>query len=155
MNYQNVLVPIDFSEDSLYAFKNSAIFAAPDRQLVLLHVLTAGDEANAMSLGRMHAVSRADMTVPEAPTDDAVRAQHLQRLQALAAPLDGVWRQVQTLAVVGEPTQTIIDTAKALSIDLVIMGSHGTGGLGRMLFGSTTYDVARKVGCSVLISKRV
>ncbi|MFY7940438.1 MAG: universal stress protein [Burkholderiaceae bacterium] len=34
------------------------------------------------------------------------------------------------------------------------MGSHGTGGLGKMLFGSTTYDVARKVRCSVLISKR-
>lgn len=37
---------------------------------------------------------------------------------------------------------------------LVIMGSHGTGGLGKMLFGRTTHDVARKVRCSVLIGKR-
>jgi nucleotide-binding universal stress UspA family protein len=54
----------------------------------------------------------------------------------------------------GQPTEKIIEAVTAHAINLVIMGSHGIGGLGKMLFGSTTYDVARKVRCSVLISKR-
>ncbi len=159
MNYQHILVPIDFSEDALHAFHHAvAEFAHPERELVLLHVLEMPDEeGNALSRGRMQGVSRADITaVAEEEGDglDAARAQCLQRLQALASSQGGPWQQVRTLVAAGEPTEVITNAVTALSSDLVIMGSHGTGGLGRMLFGSTTYAVARKVGCSVMISKR-
>ena len=64
------------------------------------------------------------------------------------------WQEVVTLTESGKPADIIIATVKNEGTDLVIMGSHGTSGIGKVLFGSTTYDVARKVKCSVMISKR-
>jgi universal stress protein A len=155
MSYERILVPIDFSEDSLTAL-NKAIseFAKPSTTIVLLHVVDAGSEdANALSQGRKQAVSRGTLSPDEAPGPDPTGIR-LKQLQDLAAPHAGKCKQLDAQVVVGEPTEKIIEAVTANAINLVIMGSHGTGGLGKMLFGSTTYDVARKVRCSVLISKR-
>lgn len=156
MSYQRILVPVDFSADSLNALKRAVDeFARPGNALVLLHVVeSTGDEAsNPLTRGRMQAVSRADMTTDAAtgaagPLEDALR-----QLKALAAPLADKFQSIDALVQAGDPTETIIDMVSSQGTDLVIMGSHGRGGLGKMLFGSTTYDVARKVKCSVLISK--
>jgi nucleotide-binding universal stress UspA family protein len=155
MSYQRILVPVDFSADSLNALKRAVDeFARPGNALVLLHVVESpGDEAsNPLTRGRMQAVSRADMTTDAAtgagPLEDALR-----QLKDLAAPHAGKFQSIDALVQAGEPTETIIDMVSSQGTDLVIMGSHGRGGLGKMLFGSTTYDVARKVKCSVLISK--
>ena len=155
MSYERILVPIDFSEDSLTAL-NKAIseFAKPNTTIVLLHVVDGGsDDANALSQGRKQAVSRGAISPDEAPGPDPTGAR-LKQLQDLAAPYAGKCKQLDTQVLVGQPTERIIEAVTANAINLVIMGSHGTGGLGKMLFGSTTYDVARKVRCSVLISKR-
>jgi universal stress protein A len=159
MSYQRVLVPIDFSDDSLHALNTAAAGLAHTRgTLVLLHVIeqALADEtgpAHAMSRGRMQAVSRAEITAGEAPPSDAA-ALRLTQLKSLAAPHVAVWKQVEVRVRQGQATEDIIEAAQADAIDLVVMGSHGSGGLGKMLFGSTTYDVARKLRCSVLISKR-
>ena len=159
MSYQRILVPIDFSEDSLYALNSAATeFAKPNNTLVLLHVVeTSGADAGAvqlMSRGRMQAVSREAISTEGTPTPDVTPAR-MDALKALAAPLAGSWKAVETLVSAGVPTDSIIDTVKQQKIDLVIMGSHGKGGVAKILFGSTTYDVARRLRCAVLISKSV
>lgn len=159
MSYQRILVPIDFSNDSVNALKSSAAeFAKPTSTLVLLHVVeVSGDDtgtAQMMSRGRMQAVSRGDINTEETQAPDLTQAR-LDQLKLLAAPLAGSWQKVETLVSVGNPTEIIIDTVKKQNIDLVIMGSHGKGGVAKILFGSTTYDVARRLRCSVLISKTV
>ena len=157
MSYQRILVPIDFSADSIDALKRAVDgFAGPGNTLVLLHVAeSAGDEAsNPLTRGRMQAFSHADLSAP-APNPGASPDEHsLQQLQALAAPHAARFQSIDVLVEPGEPTERIIDAVQAHGVDLVVMGSHGSGGLGKMLFGSTTYDVARKVKCSVLINKR-
>lgn len=159
MTYQRILVPIDFSDDSLDAL-NSAVteFCEPTNTLVLLHVVeTMGEESGAahmLSRGRMQAVSRADITTEESPVVDPMQLR-LDQLRSLAVPFAGTRLNVETLVSAGNPTDKIIEMAKLRNIDLVIMGSHGAGGLGQLLFGSTTYDVARKLKCSVLINKRI
>jgi nucleotide-binding universal stress UspA family protein len=56
--------------------------------------------------------------------------------------------------VLDKPAAGILKVAQEQSIDLVIMGSHGAGGItGRDFFGTTTYQVARKLSCSVMIIK--
>jgi universal stress protein A len=155
MSYERVLIPIDFSDDSLNALNKAMTeFAKPSSTIVLLHVVDSGsDDANAMSQERKQAVSRGTLSPDEAPGPDPTDLR-LKQLQDLAAPHTGKCKQLDVQVVVGQPTEKIIEAVTAKSINLVIMGSHGTGGLGKMLFGSTTYDVARKVRCSVLISKR-
>ncbi len=155
MSYERILVPIDFSDDSLNALNKAMTeFAKPSSTIVLLHVVDGGsDDANALSQGRMQAVARGTLSPDEAPGHDTTGLR-LKQLQDLAAPHSGKCKLIDVQVVVGEPTEKIIEAVTSKSINLVIMGSHGTGGLGKMLFGSTTYDVARKVRCSVLISKR-
>lgn len=152
MTYQKILVPVDFSEDSLSALERARVeFAKPGSVLVLLHVLDASD-SNSLSRERMQAVRMEVNTTAPAATDE--HAPTLAKLQRLAAAHVGQWKEIQTLVKTGEPVAGITDAVAAEGIDLIIMGSHGAGGLRRMLFGSTTYDVARHATCSVLISKR-
>lgn len=135
MPYQRILVPIDFSDASLTAFQLALDhYAHADRTLVLLHVVTAGGGE--------------DLAAQSAAAEEARR-----RITTLGNSRKSAWKDVETLVEAGKPTDLIIATAQRESVDLVIMGSHGAGGVRQMLFGSTTYDVARKVRCSVLISK--
>lgn len=139
MTYQRVLVPIDFSDDALSAFQVALDhFAGPDRSLVLLHV-----------------VDPADSELQQAPEIRAgLVEERRRRMTTLGNSRKDAWKEVVALVESGKPADVIIATAKNEGVDLVIMGSHGSGSLGKLLFGSTTYDVARKVKCSVMISKR-
>ncbi|MEW5726845.1 MAG: universal stress protein [Pseudomonadota bacterium] len=53
----------------------------------------------------------------------------------------------------GEPHHVIIDTARAKGADLIVMGSHGRTGLGRLLLGSNSERVIGQATCPVLVVK--
>lgn len=139
MTYQRILVPIDFSDDSLTAFQVALDhFAGPDKSLVLLHVVDPNDSQ-----------------LQQAPEIRAgLVEERRRRMNTLGNSRKDGWKEVVTLTESGKPADIIIATVKNEGTDLVIMGSHGSSGIGKVLFGSTTYDVARKVRCSVMISKR-
>lgn len=50
---------------------------------------------------------------------------------------------------IGGPATQIVDTAKALGADLIVLGSHGKHGLG-LLLGSTANAVLHQAQCDVL-----
>jgi nucleotide-binding universal stress UspA family protein len=50
----------------------------------------------------------------------------------------------------GSAAAEILRTARELKIDLVVMGTHGLGGLNRLFFGSTTRRVLRRSAIPVL-----
>lgn len=52
--------------------------------------------------------------------------------------------------VVGVPWQAICDTARKDEVDLVVIGSHGFGGLDRLL-GTTAAKVVNHAPCSVVV----
>jgi len=58
---------------------------------------------------------------------------------------------VKTLVRVGEATTGIIETAKELGIDLIILSTHGRKGMARLFLGSTAEQVVRRAPCPVLI----
>jgi nucleotide-binding universal stress UspA family protein len=53
----------------------------------------------------------------------------------------------------GDPRFAIVDYAAQWKADLLIVGSHGRKGLGRLLIGSVAEYVARHAPCSVLIMR--
>ncbi len=56
-----------------------------------------------------------------------------------------------TEVLTGTVAETIIDYARAKSIDLIVMSTHGRSGLSRWVYGSVTDKVLRGATCPTLI----
>lgn len=53
----------------------------------------------------------------------------------------------------GDAASVIVQTAKENNCDLIVMGTHGRSGLGRMALGSVADQVVRQTACPVLLVK--
>jgi nucleotide-binding universal stress UspA family protein len=51
----------------------------------------------------------------------------------------------------GDPGESIVDAAAAEAADMVVVGSHGRGRLGRLMLGSVSDHVARHAPCPVVV----
>lgn len=72
-------------------------------------------------------------------------------LDELAKPLVEAGLQVSAMVAPGNPRHALPRYASEWKADLVMMGSHGRGAVGRLLIGSTTQAVLRHATCSVEI----
>jgi nucleotide-binding universal stress UspA family protein len=77
--------------------------------------------------------------------------EHLQAVAEAAAKAGVKWSQMVVSAKL--PDQAIVDTAKAEKCDLIVMGSHGRGGLGQLLLGSVTHKVLTHCHIPVLVHR--
>lgn len=59
--------------------------------------------------------------------------------------------KVQTSIETGVPFEKIASVAETLGCDLIIMGSHGRTGIGKVLIGSVTERVISRATCPVLV----
>ncbi len=50
---------------------------------------------------------------------------------------------VQTVVLTGQPPETIVDFVAKNGVDLVVMATHGSSGVSRWMWGSTTEKVLR------------
>ena len=62
--------------------------------------------------------------------------------------------QVATKLVEGRPADVIIATAQEESVDLIVMGSRGRGGIKQLVLGSVSDRVADGAPCPVLIVRK-
>lgn len=139
--FKHILVPIDFSDCSLRALDYGlALALACDAKLTLLHVVEP-------------AVYQADfpgVTPPLEETNQSLVKTSHERLAALSRKRVDARISSQTLVRMGRAHSEIPDTAKALGVDLIVMGTHGYTGLKHMLLGSTAERVVRQASCPVL-----
>ena len=73
-----------------------------------------------------------------------------ERLTAMMSDEDRVRFNVEMVVVAGNPFLEIVRYAKAHSVDLIVMGTHGRGPIANMLLGSVAEKVVRKSPCPVL-----
>lgn len=141
MEIKRILFPTDFSEGSSHALDYAIDMAKRyGAKLYLVHVL--------YDIGKA-----AGWYVPHASMDEMYKdieksaEKELSRfgLEELRS-LKGVERSV----LKGVPHTEIVKYAKDNKIDLVIMGTYGRKGMGRILFGSTASQVVRYAPCPVL-----
>jgi nucleotide-binding universal stress UspA family protein len=59
--------------------------------------------------------------------------------------------EVETVVVEGNPASEIVRVAAERGIDLIVLGSHGRGGISRAILGSVADKVMRTAACPVLI----
>jgi nucleotide-binding universal stress UspA family protein len=69
----------------------------------------------------------------------------------LRADEESLQLNVTTEVISGPPKRVILERAEAFSADLIVVGSHGHGMLGRFLLGSVSQAVALHARCSVEI----
>jgi nucleotide-binding universal stress UspA family protein len=55
------------------------------------------------------------------------------------------------LLVQGPPAKVVLDEARRLEVDMIIIGSHGYGAVARALLGSVSAGVVRHAQCPVLV----
>jgi nucleotide-binding universal stress UspA family protein len=138
MDIKNVLVPTDFSVPSKAAVNYGVALARKFRaRLTLLHVLAPRpmlSEAAALDPG-----------LEEGLGQDA-----LQHLSELVVPEDQDDLDLRTVIKVDAIHKAIISTIKEQHVDLVVLGTHGHGRLGRWVLGSTTEAVLRKLSIPTL-----
>lgn len=72
----------------------------------------------------------------------------LGKAKAMCADFSG---EVETVSVTGNPAVQICEYVEKNDIDLVVMGSHGMGGIRRLFLGSVTHQVAVAIEKPILI----
>ena len=136
---ERILVPVDFSDCSLDALEYAAVVAqqAKASLLLLLHVLEP------VSYGL-------DFTLGHSRTREQVREIWTKRLEELASSLMVTQVPVKSQLRGGHPADSILDSAKTLPCDLIVMGTHGRRGFSHAFSGSVAEAVLRKALCPVL-----
>jgi nucleotide-binding universal stress UspA family protein len=140
-----IVVATDFSEKASPAVEAgveaSKLLGA---QVTLLHCIDI-EPSQLVSLGVPFGAT--PVTVPPAVMEEVDRNAHAT-LQGLKDRLgiDGEVRVVN-----GTAAESIVQTARELEADLIVMGTSGRTGLARIALGSTAETVAGSAPCSVLV----
>lgn len=137
----SILVPIDFSARSKKALAYALPFAKQfGAKLILLHVVepvVTPDFATSF---------------PLAIESDKVEAASKGRLERIVKQQAIDPKLVEkTLVRQGSPFREIVDAARTLKSDLIIISTHGYTGLKHALLGSTAERVVRHAPCPVLV----
>ncbi len=77
----------------------------------------------------------------------------LKYLEEVSVPLQKSRINVEFQIGVGKTGESVVKFADDNNIGLIVLTSHGQGGLGRLVFGTTSIYVLRESRCPVLIVK--
>lgn len=142
VDFNTVLCPVDFSEESKLALDNAAhICRRFNSNLRILNVVKSyGDKYKNLNIDFINAEKK--MLEESSKEFDSF----LEEVN-----LTGVnWeKEIKT----GRPSDEILNYISDHNIDLVLMGSTGKEGLKLFVMGSVTEKVMRTVPCSFIISK--
>ena len=141
MQFRHILAPTDFSE-----YSKQAVVAALElarrfgAKLTILHVV---------ELPPYPVEGYVPPAVNATFLDDLER-QATQDLAQLVPEAEANNVEVVRLVAVGSPYRTIIDTAEAAQVDLIVMATAGRSGFSRLIMGSIAERVVRTATCPVL-----
>jgi nucleotide-binding universal stress UspA family protein len=90
---------------------------------------------------------------PSGQRVDQVRERRQAAARALVERGQTAGVAVDILVWIGEPGESIVAVAASEGADLVLVGSHGRGQLGRLIIGSVSEYVVRNAPCPVLVAR--
>ncbi len=141
---KKILVPTDFSDFSKPAVDYACAIAARfDSQLHLLHVVPIRNAVRSLMRFLLKRWKHRRCS------DRRCQTTHRKAARKRLENNQPIVREVRTGAVFLE----IIDYAKANDVDLIVIGTHGRGGLMHVLLGSVAEKIVRKSPCPVLTVK--
>ncbi len=145
MNFERILVPVDFSEHSRRALELGRELLAPNGTLTLSYVWAPASFVSpelALLAPGWSGMSMQGYALQEAQRD----------LDAFAKEAR-LTERFTTRVEVGRAAESLLRLADELNADLVVMGTHGHTGLDRFLMGSVAQKVVARANCPVLTVK--
>ncbi|MFB6071077.1 MAG: universal stress protein [Halanaeroarchaeum sp.] len=137
--YERILVPTDGSEATERAVREAVDLAAEHGATIhALYVLNTASFASIPTESSVEGIS--EMLEREGETA-------LESVSAVAAERDV---PVEPVTLDGSPAREIVRYAEREDCDLIVMGTHGRGGIDRLLLGSVAERVVRSASVPVL-----
>lgn len=141
---KNIVVATDFGEAAGTALAYGRDFARAFS--ARLHVVHVVDDVSANAMVGM-AAPPLDLRTVQANFEDDAR----QALGALVTDDDTRTLDVRTVMIRNhDPARALLDFAREVSADLIIVGTHGRGALAEFFLGSVAQRVLRIAPCPVL-----
>jgi nucleotide-binding universal stress UspA family protein len=135
-----ILCPIDLSDVSRDAINHAVLLARWYKaKITALHVCNplVAPETDFKILGFG--------PTPRLTEDDVKQA-----LERVLACFSSAAPDVEVLIDSGQPAHQILDHAKSLPADVIVIGTHGASGFEHLILGSVTEKVLRRATCPVL-----
>lgn len=143
MLVKRILVPIDFSSDSLNALAYATEFAtALGAEILLLYVVEP-----------IYYAAPADMYAVNANVAALLEEQRHaaeEQFARIVAKQGKKGPRLRTLIKTGTASEVIVQRAQAERADLIILATHGRTGLAHMFMGSVAEKIVRTASCPVL-----
>jgi nucleotide-binding universal stress UspA family protein len=134
-----VIVPVDFSADSMAAIDVGMQLVDNPQHLHIVHVIV---DITPLEAGEVWGV-----------IDPQARVEQIEKLlkQKLDAPQ---YSGCKIAVLLGEPAHGIANYAQEKHADLIVIPSHGRTGITRLLIGSVAERVVRLAHCPVLVLRK-
>jgi len=140
MGIERILVPIDFSESSLKALDEAVEFSRPyEAELIVLFVVERGFYESPLLVPDSGAVLEHQAGGAE------------EKLNKICRTLVRRGVKCRRLVEFGVAYQDIVETAKKVHANLIVLSSHGRTGLAHVLIGSVAERVVQHAACPVLV----
>ena len=139
---KDIVVPYDFSDNSFEAVETAIEFAEDVGRVHVIHVVPPEP-----------AIVPVDPSMPIPPSYDQLHYQ--SALDTMKERFgSGNFEGVKVACVIGDPGSEIVEFAKQVNAELIVMPSHGRTGLTRLMLGSVAERVLRLSECPVLILRK-
>lgn len=143
-SYRTVVVGTDGSKPSMRAVERAAEVTRNNGARLVVVCAYYPNSDREVERAQEELGDEAFQVVGSAPAEDRLRE---ARDHARAEGLD----DVDTVAVVGPPVETLLDAAEHRSADLLVVGSRGLNTLKGRILGSVPSEISRRSECDVLV----
>ena len=126
---KKIICAVDFSTAADSIVRYGAAIYSCDVELTLLYVAPAENNHDHLLRKHLHEFSRYSDMLSQRKADTVFSVAY------------------------GDPAAEILVYAKEHNADMILLGSHGTTAIGRLLVGSTAETVMRQAPCPVVILK--
>jgi len=134
VSFKNILLATDFSDASEKAFKfATAIARLHSSKIYLVHVIPPGSNS----------------LIPQIP-GHRLRHEAEREMETLASRSEFKQIAHETVLRVGSVWSVLSAVIRGQNIELVVLGTHGRGGLKKLVLGSVAEEVVRRAGCPVI-----
>jgi nucleotide-binding universal stress UspA family protein len=139
--FESILIAIDFSESSDYAFDYALTLARQfQSELTVMHVINEPVDLRGFYVPHI-SFEQLEKEIEEGAG---------KMMEKFCQEKMGDFTNYTTALVTGIPYEEIIRKAEESRASLIVLGTHGRTGIDHLIFGSTAERVVRSAACPVL-----